>query len=94
MLNLVPITETRAGRDLIAIGHEKGRKEGRKEALRTSIDKILNFRFGEADSEQMRQIMWKVYWIPDDEALEILFDSAMRADSLAAFLTCIDDVQN
>lgn len=81
MLQLTPIEETVAGRELIQRGLERGLEQGREQEAKKNVIEILKLRFGRAS----RSIMEAIEQMDDLLALKTLLRQAVTADSLASF---------
>jgi predicted transposase YdaD len=93
MLNLTPLEQTRAGRELIELGETKGREEGREEGrvegrvegLHDAIRIVLLTRFPHTLQELMTRLMALLSYIHDIETVEMLLQLATQTDSFAIF---------
>ncbi len=89
MLQLAPIEDTRAYRELTQIGRnegrEEGREEGRQEGVRKGIRAVLHLRFPSATIDELATAMATVNSIKDESLLEVLLDQAAVTESLATF---------
>jgi len=81
MLKLTPLEQTTAGKELIEIGHDKGREEALQEATQKHLLQLLAFRFGVVPKNVKEQLETL-----DTQQLEKLMAAAFSVDSLDEFL--------
>jgi predicted transposase YdaD len=81
MLQLIPLEETRAGRELIAEGLELGLEQGLEQGLKNSLLDLLRIRFEHVPAS----LEVRISAINNPAELRELFQKAAVADSLASF---------
>ena len=85
MLQLTPLEDTRAYRELTQIGRKEGREEGRLDGLQMGIRAVLHRRFPHATTEELVTALTLAGGVKDEAMLQVLLEEATDTDSLVEF---------
>jgi predicted transposase YdaD len=89
MLNLTPLKETRAAKELMEEGRQEGQREGQREGQmigqRNAIGTFLRIRFPESTLRVYDEVMNDLKRVKDEKVLGELTALAARVDSLSQF---------
>lgn len=102
MLKLTPIEETRAGKELIQLGLERGREQGLEQGLeqgrlvglQAGIQAVLAVRFPAVTATRLDRVLELLKHLQDDETVAMLLGLSQKVESLDLFENKISELVN